>query len=301
MLNTKNSKEFDTIKSNKILIEESIIKQYGKYIPSELISKVSNLISIDHFYRLNLVPNIETHILNCLNNLGKYVEHNTIENSDFSQAMTLFVASITEYKENQDDNEILQKSQDVVIDNIINNYYPEIDDDLLHEMKLILTKLINEVGPKKALDSVSINPISFKNQIINKTFDLNKNPYLNLHHTQEQIKNTHPSHKNTLSRAVQIASVISAAPIASVIGIGATITTGLIAGPLIAFGIAENITENKVIQNQQISDKNTGVNLNFTEKYIRKKADTIDSKNAITQKYSSKKLSSKKQGNSLNI
>lgn len=295
MPNTKNSQEFITIKTNKILIEQSITKTYGKYLAEGLISKVSNLISIDYFYRLHLIPAIEVHITNCLHNLDKYIQNKHITNTDFGQAMTLFVASITEYKDNQEDDEILQKSQDIVIDNIINSYYHDIDNNLLQEMRFIIDKLITDVGPKHALNFISTNPISFKNKIESKALhtDIVKN--LDMNNTVAQISNSKPPHK-TLDKASQIASAITAGPIISILGIGALVTTGLVAAPLIASSLAED-TEHKMITHTTKHQLES--NLSSLEKYAEKKANTISPRSAIIQKRDVQKLLSKKGENNL--
>lgn len=296
MPNTKNSQEFIIIKTNKILVEQSIIKTYGTYLANGLISKVSNLISIDHFYRLHLIPAIEVHIQNCLHNLEKYIQNKHITNSDFGQAMTLFVASITEYKEPIEDDEILQKSQDIVVDNIINSYYHDIDNSLLQEMRSVLSKLISDVGPKHALNFISANPISFKNKIENKALHTNTAKNLDVNHTATQIGNSkHTPHK-TLGQASQIASAISTGPIMSILGIGALVTTGLVATPLIASILAEE-TGHKMIK--QKTNNPLESNLNSLEKYAEKKANTINQRSAIMQKRDIQKLLSKKGENNL--
>lgn len=287
MPNTKNSQEFIIIKTNKILIEQSITKAYGKYLAASLISKVSNLISIDYFYRLHLIPVIEVHIAHCLYNLDKYIQNKHITDTDFGQAMTLFVASIMEYKENQDDEEILQKSQDIVIDNIINSYYPDIDKSLLQEMRFVLGQLITDVGPKHALNFISTNPISFKNKIEDKALHTAPTKSLDANIT---ANSTHLHHK-ALDKASQIASAISAGPIMSILGIGALVTTGLVAAPLIASSLAET-TEPKMITQatkQHSPHNQLKSNLSSLEKYAEKKANTISPKNVIMQKLLSKK------------
>jgi hypothetical protein len=293
MPNTKNSQEFITIKTNKILIEQSIKKTYSQYLTDDLISKVANLISIDYFYRLNLIPVIELHIQHCLDNLDKYIQNNKITNTDFGQAMTLFVASITEYKDNQDDDEILQKSQDIVIDNIINSYYPDIDKSLLQEMRFVLSQLITDVGPKHAMNFISTNPISFKNKIENKALHTDTLKSLD---TNATANSTHLHHHKALDKAAQIASAISAGPIMSILGIGALVTTGLVAAPLIASSLAE-ATEPKMIT--QKTNNPLESNLSSLEKYSGKKANTINPRSAIMQKRDAQKLFSKKDGNHL--
>lgn len=295
MPNTKNSQEFITIKTNKILIEQSIKKTYGKYLADSLISKVSNLISIDYFYRLHLIPAIEAHIQHCLYNLDQYIQNKHITDTDFGQAMTLFVASITEYKENQDDDEILQKSQDIVIDNIINSYYPDLDNSLLHEMRVVLGKLITEVGPKHALNFISTNPISFKNKIESQTLNTHIIKNLDLNNTATQINDSKHHHK-TLDKASQIASAISAGPIMSIIGIGALVTTGLVAAPLIVSSLDE-VPENKMIK--QTANHQLGSNLSSLERYAEKKTNTISPRSAIIHKRDVQKLLSKKGVNNL--
>lgn len=297
MPNTKNSQEFITIKTNKILIEQSIKETYGKYLADSLISKVSNLISIDYFYRLHLIPAIEAHIQHCLYNLDQYIQNKHITDTDFGQAMTLFVASITEYKENQDDDEILQKSQDIVIDNIINSYYSDIDNGLLQEMRVVLGKLITEVGPKHALNFISTNPISFKNKIESQTPNTQIIKNLDLNNTATQINDSkHIHHHKTLDKASQIASVISAGPIMSMLGIGALVTTGLVATPLIAASLAE-VPENKMIT--QTANNQLESHLSSLERYAEKKTNTISPRSAIIQKRDVQKLLAKKGGNNL--
>jgi hypothetical protein len=298
MPNTKNSQEFIIIKTNKILIEQSITKTYGKYLAAGLISKVSNLISIDYFYRLHLIPVIEVHIEHCLYNLDKYIQNKHITDTDFGQAMTLFVASITEYKDNQDDDEILQKSQDIVIDNIINSYYPDIDKSLLQEMRFVLSQLITDVGPKHALNFISTNPISFKNKIENKALHTDNLKSLDINTT---ANSTHLHHHKALDKASQIASAISAGPIMSILGIGALVTTGLVAAPLLASSLAE-ATEHKMITQttkQQTVNNQLESNLSSLEKYAEKKSNTINPRSAIMQKRDAQKLLSKKGGNNL--
>lgn len=297
MPNTKNSQEFITIKTNKIIIEQSIKKAYGEYLADSLISKVSNLISIDYFYRLHLIPSIEAHIQYCLDNLNKHITNKHITNTDFGQAMTLFVASITEYKENQDDDEILQKSQDIVIDNIINSYYHDVNPNLLQEMRVVLAKLITDVGPKHALNFISTNPISFRNKIESQTLNTHITKNLDLNNAAAQINDSkHLHHHNTLNKASQIASVISGGPIMSILGIGALVTTGLVAAPLIATSLAQS-TEDKMIT--QTANPQLQSNLSSLERYAEKKADTISARSAIIQKRDVQKLLSKKNGNNL--
>lgn len=296
MPNTKNSQEFITIKTNKILIEQSIKKTYGQYLADDLISKVSNLISIDYFYRLHLIPVIEVHIQHCLYNLDKYIQNKYITDTDFGQAMTLFVAAITEYKDNQDDDAILQKSEDIVIDNIINSHYPDIDNSLLQEMRFVLKRLIIDVGPKNAINFISANPISFKNKIENKTLHTDTLKSLDMSHTVTAAR-----HHKTLDQASQIASAISSGPIMSILGIGALVTTGLVAAPLIASSLAET-TEPKMITHttkQQTTNNQLGSNLSSLEKYAEKKVNTISPRSAIIQKLDVQKLLSKKGINNL--
>ena len=77
----------------------------------------------------------------------------------------------------------------------------------------------------------------------------------------------------------------------SILGIGALVTTGLVAAPLIASSLAET-TEPKMITQatkQHSPHNQLKSNLSSLEKYAEKKANTISPKNVIMQKLLSKK------------
>ncbi|MGC0372194.1 MAG: hypothetical protein DGJ47_000901 [Rickettsiaceae bacterium] len=157
--NLQNSKE-------KKYVWQILNNNFMDNITNDISSKLANLIIIDHFHRMNSTPSIVVHLQKCVDNLSSYLKHRVIEEGDFSSIMTLFAVAISDNKVDEDEEErVLFESQDIIIDSLITAHYPDIDQDLFSQMRVIFADIANFLGPVKLIDSVAQNPTLLKHKV----------------------------------------------------------------------------------------------------------------------------------------
>lgn len=153
-------------------INRELLKIFSKNLKQELLVRISNLIAIDYFYRLNEVPILSQHLPRVVTNLKNHIGNQSYEKNDFSFAMTLFVVAITdEVSNDMDDDQILLESDQVVIGTLIKTYYPDISPDLRTKIFHFLKELMNELGPREMVKFVSNNPLYLKERIKNANIE----------------------------------------------------------------------------------------------------------------------------------
>lgn len=223
------SKESKVLQANKEQIEEVFTRYFSKKISKPLIARVANLSAIDHFYRLNQIPALEVYLNKAVENLERYLSNKSFEDNDFSNMMSIFIASITE-GEMEDDDELFHQSQDVVIDVLINSFYENVDKSMIGELKALLKKLMNEIGPVETVKVVSNNPEFIRSKLEQKIAPSKQQEQAIAQ--QQVMKQMAPKARKNNILVRMLTSIGLFAPISAVLGLGATATAATVAAPI---------------------------------------------------------------------
>lgn len=137
-------------------------------IDSDLCRSVANLLSIDYVTRLNLSPEINAYINICIKRLQKYLGARVILDHSLAETMELFAIAITEEKE---DSGKSAKSQEQLIDTMIESILTESFGDLSPQeknaMRSVIREIIHSKNKKDLLNMISSDPSLLKELIAN--------------------------------------------------------------------------------------------------------------------------------------
>lgn len=162
-----------------------------KVINSALVNNITNhacltlarIIAIDHKIRLKSTPKITTHLNNCIYKLKSFLGQKVLTDESFSTILMLFAVAISPETTNFQDNNILQKSENIIIDTLINIHFPDVNIEGRNNIKSILKNLFSAKNSYEIMNLIDTEPEIFQTTIMSA---LKK--YQNLIEINQQIK-----------------------------------------------------------------------------------------------------------------
>lgn len=138
---------------------------------------------IDHKARLKSIPEIRTHLNNCIYKLKSFLGQKVLTDDSFSTILTLFAVAISPETTDFQDSNILQKSENILIDTLINIYFPDVNIKEKNNIKLILKNLFSAKNSHEIINLIQAEP-----EILQTTIMSALKKYQNLIEINQQIK-----------------------------------------------------------------------------------------------------------------
>ncbi|MCC8368542.1 MAG: RP853 family protein [Rickettsia endosymbiont of Oxypoda opaca] len=231
---------------NSQLFKKDIMNNFIDNISSLTCSTLANIISIDYVIRLNSKPDAKKYIASCIHKLKTFLGHKVINDDSFSVALTLFAVAITPEDTNtaHKDN-ILEQSQDIVAENLVNIYFKDIvisDADKV-AIKAVFKNLLKEKNSNNIINYIQSNPELFCSSVMYAIKKYQRQDEINLYIKKEidkvlEISLEFTKKNNTFKQAAgKIASAICALAIGAISIATAGATFSLIVIPTSIFAI----------------------------------------------------------------
>ena len=152
---------------NAELVRKWISKDLVNNLAQETCLALANLITIDHKIRLNLEPDIKDHINSCLNKLRQFLGQRVIADNSFSAALMLFTVAISPTPVKYDNKEnILEKSEDVLIETLINTNFGAVNLEERNLLKLVLKDLLKARNSHEIMNVIKYEPELFRTTVL---------------------------------------------------------------------------------------------------------------------------------------
>ncbi|MCC8417559.1 MAG: RP853 family protein [Rickettsia endosymbiont of Bryobia graminum] len=210
------------------LAEKIISATLVNNITSHACLTLARIIAIDHKARLKSIPEIRTHLNNCIYKLKSFLGQKVLTDDSFSTILTLFAVAISPETTDFQDNNILQKSENILIDTLINIHFPDVNIKEKNNIKLILKNLFSAKNSYEIINLIQAEPEIFQTTIMSA---LKK--YQNLIEINQQIKsdldkiaNITSTHYKKIEILRQAASKIITAICTVAVGAITVATTG---------------------------------------------------------------------------
>ncbi|AFC70647.1 RP853 family protein [Rickettsia australis] len=154
---------------NTNLFKKDIVNNFVNNLTQSTCSTIANMLAIDYTLRLNSKPEAEKYINKCISRLKNYLGMRVINDDNFSVALELFVIMITSENENeQNKNNILEQSQDIIAENLVEVYCGDekINSTEKEKVKNIFKTLLKEKNFDKIINCVESNKKLFKASVM---------------------------------------------------------------------------------------------------------------------------------------
>lgn len=163
--------------------EKTISANFANNITNHACLTLARIIAIDHKIRLNSIPKITLHLNNCICKLKNFLRQKVLTDDSFSTVLTLFAVAISPEVTDFQDNNIVQKSENIIIDTLINIHFPNISIKEKNNIKLILKNLFSAKNSYEIINLIQTEPEIFQTTVMSA---LKK--YQNLIEINKQIK-----------------------------------------------------------------------------------------------------------------
>lgn len=138
---------------NTTLFKKDIINNFINNLTEITCSTLANMLAIDYAIRLNSKPEAGKYINKCVQRLKNHLKLRVINDDSFSVALKLFAIMITpEDENNQDKNNILEQSQDIIAENLVGIYFEA--EKISIEEKVKIKNVFKSLLKEKNFDNI---------------------------------------------------------------------------------------------------------------------------------------------------
>ncbi|MEY4463317.1 MAG: hypothetical protein RLZZ81_288 [Pseudomonadota bacterium] len=154
---------------NTNLFKKDIVNNFVNNLAKSTCSTIANMLAIDYTLRLNSKLEAEKYINKCISRLKNYLGMRVINDDNFSIALELFAIMITSEDENeQNKNNILEQSQDIIAENLVELYFGDekINSTEKEKIKNIFKALLKEKSFDKIINYAESHKKLFKASVM---------------------------------------------------------------------------------------------------------------------------------------
>ncbi|AFB21563.1 RP853 family protein [Rickettsia canadensis] len=154
---------------NTNLFKKDIVNDFVNNLTKSTCSTIANMLAIDYKLRLNSQLEPEKYINKCISRLKNYLGMRVINDDNFSVALELFAIMITsEDKNEQNKNNILEQSQDIIAENLVVVYFGDekINSTEKEKIKNIFKILLKDKNFDKIINYAESHKKLFKASIM---------------------------------------------------------------------------------------------------------------------------------------
>ena len=154
---------------NTNLFKKDIVNNFVNNLTKSTCSTIANMLAIDYTLRLNSKPEAKKYINKCISRLKNYLGMRVINDDNFSLALELFAIMITSEDENeQNKNNILEQSQDIIAENLVEVYFGDekINSTEKEKIKNIFKTLLKEKNFDKIINYAESHKKLFKASVM---------------------------------------------------------------------------------------------------------------------------------------
>lgn len=154
---------------NTNLFKKNIVNNFVNNLTKSTCSTIANMLAIDYTLRLNSKSEAEKYINKCISRLKNYLGMRVINDDNFSVALELFAIMITSEDENeQNKNNILEQSQDIIAENLVEVYFGDekINSTEKEKIKNIFKTLLKEKNFDKIINYAESHKKLFKASVM---------------------------------------------------------------------------------------------------------------------------------------
>ncbi len=231
-LDSKTTYGFNT---TNIAISEKIIRQnLINNLPEYICSMLACIISIDHEIRLKSIPQLTIHLNNCIYKLKHFLGKKVLADDNFTTILMLFAVAISpDIIDFQQQDNILNKSEDIIISTLISIYFKQTTLEEQNTIKLVLQILLRAKNNHQLINYLQVEPKIFCTIIrgaIKKHQNLKSQNLIAIHNQinidLKGIVNITASHSKKVEQFKQISSKMVTAICAIAIGAVTVATAG---------------------------------------------------------------------------
>ncbi|HJD59682.1 MAG TPA: RP853 family protein [Rickettsia endosymbiont of Omalisus fontisbellaquei] len=154
---------------NTNLFKKDIVNNFVNNLTKSTCSTIANMLAIDYTLRLNSKLEAAKYINKCISRLKNYLGMRVINDDNFSIALELFAIMITSEDENeQNKNNILEQSQDIIAENLVEVYFGDekINSTEKEKIKNIFKALLKEKSFDKIINYAESHKELFKASVM---------------------------------------------------------------------------------------------------------------------------------------
>ncbi|MCC8371650.1 MAG: RP853 family protein [Rickettsia endosymbiont of Pseudomimeciton antennatum] len=153
--------------TNISICRKSICEELINNITKQACLTLANIIAIDYEIRLKSTPEIKVHINNCIGKLRAFFGQKVITDDSFSTVLMLFSVAISSSPvDYQDRDNILNKSEDIVIDTIINTNFGEANSEERGVIKQVVKDLLAAKNSYELTNFIQVEPEIFHTTVM---------------------------------------------------------------------------------------------------------------------------------------
>ncbi|WP_425362581.1 RP853 family protein [Candidatus Tisiphia endosymbiont of Hybos culiciformis] len=153
--------------TNVSICRKSICEELINNITKQACLTLANIIAIDYEIRLKLTPEIKVHIGNCIGKLRTFFGQKVITDDSFSTVLMLFSVAISpDAVDYQDRDNILNKSEDIVIGALINTNFGEANSEERGVIKQVIKDLLAAKNSYELTNFIQVEPEIFRTTVM---------------------------------------------------------------------------------------------------------------------------------------
>ncbi|WP_341756947.1 MULTISPECIES: RP853 family protein [unclassified Candidatus Tisiphia] len=238
--------------TNISICKKSICEELINNITKQACLTLANIIAIDYEIRLKSIPEIKVHIGNCIGKLRTFLGQKVITDDSFSTVLMLFSVAISPSTvDYQDRDNILNKSEDIVIDTIINTNFGEVKSEERGVIKQVVKDLFAAKNSYELTNFIQVEPEIFRTTVMHavKKYQNPKEVSDNVRLEMNRIVTVAAKHnkkmeifKQATSKIITAISVLAVGAI-SVATAGATFAFMVVPASILAIEYAPKIGE----------------------------------------------------------
>jgi len=216
-------------KINILIFQKKISEELCNNLTKQVCVSTGNILAIDYEIRLESTPKIEIYVNNCITKLKAFLGQKVITDDSFSTVLMLFAVAITSETVNyQDKNNIINKSEDIIIDTLINTNFAGANLEEKGGVKLVLKDLLSSDGSYDVMNFIQAEPKIFSAMVIHylKQYKNSQEMINNIRLEIDKIVKTTTEHNKKLEIFKQATSKITAAICAIAVGAITVVTAG---------------------------------------------------------------------------
>ncbi|WP_341755090.1 RP853 family protein [Candidatus Tisiphia endosymbiont of Ptychoptera albimana] len=235
---------------NISICKKRISEELFNNITKHACLTLANIIAIDYEIRLKSTPEIDVHISNCIGKLRVFLGQKVITDDSFSTVLMLFSVAISP-DEYQDGDNILNKSEDIIIDTLISTNFGKANSEERKVIKQVLKDLLAARNSYELTNFIQLEPEIFCTTVMHavKKYQNPKEVSTNARLEINRIVNVAVKHnkkieifKQATSKIITAISVLAVGAI-SVATAGATFAFMVVPASILAIEYAPKIGE----------------------------------------------------------
>lgn len=214
---------------NAELVRKWISKDLVNNLTEDTCLALANLITIDHKIRLNLEPDIKDHLKKCLEKLRKFLGQKVITDNSFSVALMLFTVAISPTPVKYDTKEnILDKSENVLIETLVNTNFGSVNLEERNLLKVILKELLKARNSHEIINVIKYEPELFRTTVLHaiKKYRTPADIITNIKSELSKIVSVAVKHYKKIETFKQATSKIMTAACSIALGVISVFTAG---------------------------------------------------------------------------